>query len=129
MMFHHSNFGNLARNGIGLYGVDPRGEENPELRQAMSLYTKVSMIKEIHKGDKVGYGMTYEASGDERIATLPIGASRENKISFSFGSILLIRFLYSSSSTYERLSISIVPPIILKFLMTRIPSFFHSGVE
>lgn len=73
MMFHHSNFGNLARNGIGLYGVDPRGEENPELRQSMSLYTKVAMIKEIHKGDKVGYGMTYEASGDERIATLPIG--------------------------------------------------------
>ncbi|EMD16035.1 alanine racemase [Eggerthia catenaformis OT 569 = DSM 20559] len=73
MMFHDSNFGNLVRLGIGLYGIDPRGVENKELRQAMSLYTKVAMVKTIHKGEKVGYGMTYEATDDELIGTLPIG--------------------------------------------------------
>ena len=73
MMFHHSEYGNLGRIGIALYGVDPRGVDNDELKQAMSLYTKVAMIKKVPKGEKIGYGMTYTAQEDELIATLPIG--------------------------------------------------------
>ncbi len=59
MMFHHSDYGNLTRIGIAMYGVDPRGEENSDLKQAMSLYTKVAMVKVVPKGEKIGYGMTY----------------------------------------------------------------------
>ena len=39
----------------------------------MSLYTKVSMVKKIKAGQRVGYGLTYTADQDEYIATLPIG--------------------------------------------------------
>jgi alanine racemase len=39
----------------------------------MSLYTKVAMVKIVPKGEKIGYGMTYQTSEDEYIATLPIG--------------------------------------------------------
>ncbi len=73
MMFHHSDFGNLSRIGIAMYGVDPRGVENKELKQAMSLYTKVAMIKLVPAGEKIGYGMTYTTTDNEYIATLPIG--------------------------------------------------------
>lgn len=50
-----------------------RGEENSDLKQAMSLYTKVAMVKVVPKGEKIGYGMTYTADEDQYIATLPIG--------------------------------------------------------
>lgn len=68
---------NAVRLGISMYGLSPSLEIEPELpfplKEVMSLKTKVVHVKELHKGDKVGYGSTYEASGDEWIATLPIG--------------------------------------------------------
>jgi alanine racemase len=74
MMFHHSNFGNLGRIGIALYGIDPRGVDNDELKPVMSLMTKVAMLKRVPKGEKIGYGATYTTAEDgEYIATLPIG--------------------------------------------------------
>ena len=73
MMFHHSDYGNLTRIGIAMYGVDPGGGDISELKQAMSLYTKVAMVKVVPKGEKIGYGMTYTADEDQYIATLPIG--------------------------------------------------------
>lgn len=73
MMFHKTHFGNLGRIGIALYGVDPRGVDNDELKQVMSLYSRVAMIKKVPKGEKIGYGMTYTAKEDQLVATLPIG--------------------------------------------------------
>lgn len=73
MMYHDEPRSHLARIGIAMYGVDPAGNESTQLKQVMSLYTKVVMIKKIHKGEQVGYGLTYTAQGDEYIATLPIG--------------------------------------------------------
>lgn len=73
MTYHQSNFGNLGRIGISMYGIDPSGEEDPNLKQAMSLYTKVTMVKKVPKGEKIGYGMTYTTNEDEYIATIPIG--------------------------------------------------------
>ena len=73
MMYHHDERSNLARIGIAMYGVAPTGEEDDELKQVMSLYTKVVMIKKVLRGEKIGYGMTYTADEDQYIATLPIG--------------------------------------------------------
>ena len=63
----------MARLGIAMYGVEPNGEESNELKQVMSFYTKVAMIKKVSKGEKIGYGMTYEADTDILVATLPVG--------------------------------------------------------
>ncbi|WP_071458902.1 alanine racemase [Bacillus massilinigeriensis] len=68
---------NAVRIGISMYGLSP----SPEMKQAIpvkleevfSLHTQVAHVKKLEKGDKVSYGATYEASGDEWIATLPIG--------------------------------------------------------
>lgn len=73
MLYHPEKESNLARIGIAMYGVDPSGEENDELKQVMSLYSKVAMVKVVPKGEKIGYGMTYQTSEDEYIATIPIG--------------------------------------------------------
>lgn len=73
MMYHHEEKSNMARIGIAMYGVDPAGEESETLKQVMSLYTKVAMVKKVPKGEKIGYGFTYQTSDDEYIATLPIG--------------------------------------------------------
>ena len=56
-----------------MYGNDPAGNETEELKQVMSLYTKVALVKEVKKGEHIGYGYTYEADEDCLIATLPIG--------------------------------------------------------
>jgi alanine racemase len=68
---------NAVRLGISMYGLSPSLEIESELpyplKEVMSLKTRIVHVKELHKGDKVGYGSTYEASGDEWIGTLPIG--------------------------------------------------------
>lgn len=73
MLYHPEAQSNLSRIGIAMYGVDPTGEENEELKQVMSLYSKVAMVKVVPKGEKIGYGMTYKTEEDEYIATIPIG--------------------------------------------------------
>lgn len=73
MIYHETTHSHLGRIGIAMYGVDPAGHESKELKQVMSLYTKVAMVKFIKKGEKIGYGLTYTAKKDEYIATLPIG--------------------------------------------------------
>lgn len=68
---------NAVRMGISMYGLAPSIEMKPDLpfplKEAFSLHTKIVHVKKLHKGEKVSYGATYEASGDEWIATLPIG--------------------------------------------------------
>ncbi len=59
----------MVRLGIGLYGVG----SFPELMSVSRLKTTISQIKEIKKGHTVGYGRTFKAEEDMRIATLPIG--------------------------------------------------------
>lgn len=68
---------NAIRYGIGMYGLTPSldiQDELPfQLKAAFSLYTRLVHVKKLHKGEKVSYGATYEASEDEWIGTLPIG--------------------------------------------------------
>lgn len=73
LVYHDENKSNLGRIGIAMYGVDPAGDETSQYKQVMSLFSKVVMVKEIKKGEHVGYGYSYTASQDEIIATLPIG--------------------------------------------------------
>lgn len=73
LIYHHEEKSNLGRIGIVMYGLDPAGNETSEYQQVMSMYTKVAMVKKIHKGEYLGYGITYQADKDEYIATVPVG--------------------------------------------------------
>lgn len=66
------DFTTHARLGISLYGLS-LDQPQAELRPVMSLESAVAALVSLKKGDKVGYGATYEAKGDETIAIIPIG--------------------------------------------------------
>lgn len=65
---------NMVRPGIMLYGLSdfilPQGLE---LRQAMTLKTKIAYLKELPTGRTVSYGRTFKADRPTLVATLPIG--------------------------------------------------------
>ncbi len=58
----------MCRLGIGLYGF---GEDG--LQAVSTLKSKIVQIKEIASGEKIGYAGAGYASGECRIATIPIG--------------------------------------------------------
>ena len=68
---------NMTRIGIALYGCYP--SENIEklgkvqLEPVATLLSKVTHVKKFSQGEKLGYGVSYEAKQDEYIATVPIG--------------------------------------------------------
>ncbi len=63
-----------ARLGITLYGVYPSAFfPDVGLVPVMSLSTVISHIHEVAKGGGIGYGGTYIAPRNTRVATLPIG--------------------------------------------------------
>lgn len=70
---------NIIRLGIGVYGLWPSEhikstyKSTLELKPVLSLKTKVAQIKSLKKGDSVGYGLTYVAKNDTKIALIPLG--------------------------------------------------------
>ena len=68
---------NLTRIGIAMYGCYPSGNieklEKVQLEPVASLVSKVTHVKKFQAGQKLGYGVSYEAKQDEYIATVPIG--------------------------------------------------------
>lgn len=66
---------NMVRVGIGLYGYYPSNDvsRDVKLKPALTLKTKITSIKDLKEGTKIGYGYTYECEKDMRIATLAIG--------------------------------------------------------
>jgi len=71
----------LVRLGIGMYGVT----ENENLRQAIAWKSTVSQLKEIRKGESVGYGRAFVAEKDMTIAVIPVGYADGFRRSLSHG--------------------------------------------
>ncbi|MDX6303280.1 MAG: Alr-MurF fusion protein [Blastocatellia bacterium] len=69
--------GNIVRPGGTLYGfrrdVLPPEFETSQLRPVMSLRSRIMLLKLVGKGEKLGYGCTFETTRESRIATVPIG--------------------------------------------------------
>lgn len=64
---------NVARIGIGLYGFDTSPSAEAPLRPVLELRTLVSSVREVRKGESVGYNATYTADHTLKTATIPIG--------------------------------------------------------
>ncbi|MEM7367802.1 MAG: bifunctional UDP-N-acetylmuramoyl-tripeptide:D-alanyl-D-alanine ligase/alanine racemase [Bacteroidota bacterium] len=62
----------MVRMGIGLYGINPAGEED-KLEEIGSLYSLISQIQTYPRGSSIGYGRSQYAERETRIATIPIG--------------------------------------------------------
>lgn len=67
------NNADMIRPGIMLYGSNPCKEKKVDLKPTMTLNTRVTNIIELVKGETVGYGRTWKADRDSKIAILSIG--------------------------------------------------------
>ena len=63
----------MVRLGIGLYGVGATESVQNELMTVGTLKTKISQIKDVKKGETVGYGRIGKPERDSKIATIAIG--------------------------------------------------------
>ena len=74
-LLHPAYHLDMCRLGLSQYGLDPEPcmKALLDVRPAMSLYTVVSMVKEIPAGATVSYGRQYTAPTPRRIATVAIG--------------------------------------------------------
>ena len=63
----------MVRLGLGLYGLGFTEDSRQNLVQAGTLKTIISQIKDLKKGDSVGYSRSFKAVKPTRIATIPIG--------------------------------------------------------
>ncbi len=74
---HPRSRGTMVRIGGILYGlgddVIPREVPQPGLLPVMSVRSKVALVKDIQRGDSVGYGRRFIAKRPSTIATVPIG--------------------------------------------------------
>lgn len=74
--FRHKNFDeDFARVGIATYGYLETHEtyKNPHLKPVLSLWADKLSTRLLKKGQKVGYGATYEAKEDMVISTYNLG--------------------------------------------------------
>lgn len=65
----------FARAGIAIYGLDPFGGDARAsgLTPALSLHSYIASIRQLARGESVGYGRRFTATADTQIATIPIG--------------------------------------------------------
>lgn len=66
-----------ARLGIALYGVLSSLKDkiisNIKLKPVLSLKARIACVKQLHKGEALGYGLTYKAGKEMQIAAVAVG--------------------------------------------------------
>ena len=86
-MFHKDFHCDLVRCGIALYGCEFEG---CGLLPVMSFKTHIGHINTVKKGDIIGYGKTYTAKADMRVATVTAGyADGFNRLLSNRGDVLI----------------------------------------
>jgi alanine racemase len=70
--FGHAQY-DMVRLGVGLYGVSADANEKLELMPVNALKTVISQIKQVKKGESIGYNRSFFAPADMRSATIPLG--------------------------------------------------------
>lgn len=83
----------MVRCGIATYGLAPsRAVATAELRPVMRLRSQVSFAKRVTAGERISYGLAWEAERDTTVATVPIGyADGIRRRSGAVGGEVLIR--------------------------------------
>jgi alanine racemase len=86
--------GDLVRAGIAVYGIEPGpavAHHCEELRPALTLRSRVSMVKTVSAGSGVSYGWHSVLDRDTVVATVPIGYADgvPRRLSFTGGEVLI----------------------------------------
>jgi len=61
-----------VRVGLYLYGIEPDAVSN-KLRPVLSVRARINHINKIERGERVGYGLTWQADRPTTLAAVPIG--------------------------------------------------------
>ena len=64
---------NAIRLGISLYGINPLGEINNNLKPAMKFFAPVVAIKDVKKGDSIGYNRKFMVEKDMKVGMIQAG--------------------------------------------------------
>jgi alanine racemase len=76
---------NMVRIGIGMYGVSSNPAHAKKLRPVVSWKSTISQVKQIHKGESVGYSRSFVADRNMEIAIVPVGYADGFRRSLSNG--------------------------------------------
>jgi len=100
ILFPNTHF-SMVRVGIGLFGLWPSREtrvsaaalkrDGLDLRPVMTWKTRIAQIKDVPKGEYIGYGRTFRATRPTRIAILPVGYADGYDRKLSGGAHTLVR--------------------------------------
>jgi Alr-MurF fusion protein len=72
-LYHKNKQCTMVRLGLALYGIEPSAAHNHKLEPILSFKTTIAQIKNIQKGETVGYARSYAARAHKRIATVRVG--------------------------------------------------------
>lgn len=65
--------GDLVRVGLSVYGISPLSEFQGKLQPAMSLKTRVVLVRSVGSGRSISYGRTFVTPAQMKVATLCAG--------------------------------------------------------
>jgi alanine racemase len=73
--FPGQSFRGMVRLGIAMYGLHPSPQVPcpPDFRPALAFKTQVAQVKTLPDGSYISYGNTYQTTGEQRIAVIPVG--------------------------------------------------------
>lgn len=91
-IWHNDGTSNLARVGIALYGLQPNGA-NPlpiSISPVLAWKSTIYMLKTLKPGEYVGYGLSYKAEKEIKVATVSTGyADGYNRLLSNKGKVLV----------------------------------------
>jgi alanine racemase len=63
----------MVRPGMAVYGLNPTPGRPSPVKPVVQLRTRVLQVRQVEKGDSVGYGASWKAGSPRRIATVALG--------------------------------------------------------
>jgi alanine racemase len=82
----------MVRPGLSLYGIDPQGKPSIDrpLKPVLQWTAPLIGIRDVRRGDTIGYGQTWAAEKDTRVGLIPIGYADGYLRAFSNRGVMLI---------------------------------------
>ncbi|MBF8807300.1 MAG: alanine racemase [Enterococcus lacertideformus] len=120
-LWHDERMGNMIRFGVAMYGLNPSDHALTvpyPLTPALELVSELIQVKELAKGEGIGYGETYITDKPEWIGTIPIG--------YADG---WLRKMQGFSVLVENTLCEIVGRVCMDQIMVRLPHEFPLGTK
>jgi alanine racemase len=67
------DYATLVRPGLALYGVAPECKTRIELRPALEMKSRVTLVREIDAGTTISYGSTFTSDRPMKVASIAVG--------------------------------------------------------